>query len=202
MKSTLNSVRDIFRTDPAQYIKNPKKLLVNAARANKETGSSTLVIVSLDQMENKLKTAMIGDSGYMIFRKTDPNTGEYINVFRSEEQQHSFNFPFQIGSHGDNPQRAVEKEHTIEKQDIVLLGTDGLFDNMYDADIQTIVNDYLKENDFNAQELAQKVADRAFELSLNPKYVSPFAEGARKERYYFLGGKSDDITIVVGRVEE
>jgi len=37
-------------------------------------------------------------------------------------------------------------------------------------------------------------------LSLDQKYDSPFAIRAREYRYNFRGGKSDDITIVVGKV--
>jgi len=38
-------------------------------------------------------TANVGDSGYLIIRYENGNLQEY---FKSEEQQHSFNFPFQV----------------------------------------------------------------------------------------------------------
>ena len=78
-------------------MENPKKLLINASRKNKETGSSTLVIATIDQTSEKLKTASIGDSGYMIFRQSsEDDSFLYSQIYRSEEQQHGFNFPFQL----------------------------------------------------------------------------------------------------------
>ena len=55
-------------------------------------GSSTACIVCLNGA--KVHAANIGDSGFMIVRD-----GKL--VFESPAQQHSFNFPFQIGSRGD-----------------------------------------------------------------------------------------------------
>ena len=48
--------------------------------------------------------------------------------------------------------------------------------------------------------IARALADLAFKLSLNEKYRSPFAVEAKKAKLYYLGGKSDDITVIVGKV--
>ena len=55
-------------------------------------GSSTACIVCLNGAQ--LHAANLGDSGFMVVRD-----GRLI--FESPAQQHSFNFPFQVGSHGD-----------------------------------------------------------------------------------------------------
>lgn len=55
-------------------------------------GSSTACIVCLNGAQ--LHAANLGDSGFMVLRD-----GKLI--FESPSQQHSFNFPFQVGSHGD-----------------------------------------------------------------------------------------------------
>ncbi len=52
------------------YIHEPKRLLMDAVSANHETGSSTCVIVSLDKNKPLLNTANLGDSGYMLLRKS------------------------------------------------------------------------------------------------------------------------------------
>lgn len=41
--------------------------------------------------QDELRVANLGDCGVSIIRKDD-------YVFRSEEQQHSFNFPYQLGT--------------------------------------------------------------------------------------------------------
>ena len=96
--SKFKSVKEFFDIDPKGYSENPKKLVYEAAVNNKEQGTSTLVITTLQQKGKLLKTAFIGDSGYMLLRQTRKNDRTlYESVFKSEEQQHSFNFPFQIG---------------------------------------------------------------------------------------------------------
>ena len=57
-------------------------------------GSSTACLAMIDADE-KLKTTNLGDSGYIIFRKSN---GKIEKIFRSKEQQYSFNFPYQCGS--------------------------------------------------------------------------------------------------------
>jgi len=41
------------------------------------------------------------------------------------------------------------------------------------------------------------IAKLAYNLSLDPLYLSPFAKRARDNFVEFRGGKSDDITVVV-----
>lgn len=60
-------------------------------------------------------------------------------VHRSEEQQHYFNTPFQLSlpppGHGDNvlsdsPESADTLNFPVEDGDVILVATDGLFDNV------------------------------------------------------------------------
>lgn len=57
-------------------------MIQESASRNKEIGSSTLVIVGLEENGDKLHAAMIGDSGYMIIRK---ETQGVKVVYKSEE---------------------------------------------------------------------------------------------------------------------
>ena len=56
-------------------------------------------------------------------------------IFKSQDMLHEFNMPYQVGTQGDHPSKAEENEHDIRKTDIIVMGTDGLFDNMYIGDI-------------------------------------------------------------------
>ena len=82
---------------------NPKLLCEDAAKKTKVTGSSTCVIASMDREAPVVYTSNLGDSGYLLLRKKGTNL---VTVFRSEEQTHAFNFPFQIGTGGDDPAKA------------------------------------------------------------------------------------------------
>jgi protein phosphatase PTC7 len=69
----------------------PVQIMIDAVKNNKETGSSTCVICTLDKVAPVIYTANLGDSGYMLLRKS----GQDLDMlFRSKEQQHSFNFPY------------------------------------------------------------------------------------------------------------
>lgn len=143
----------------------------------------------------------------------------YKIVFKSKSQEHSFNFPYQIGTNGDSPTKADSNTIPLLPNDIVILGSDGLFDNLYDHQILQIVeslgnrqNGVEQENseesrnlnrDANlAQNIADGLARKAFDQSLNEKFFAPFGLNALlKVGSFFMGGKSDDITVVVGQVE-
>ena len=70
-----------------------KNILIKAANKNKATGSSTCCLIIFDINSNNIHTANIGDSGYLIIRYIDGKLKEY---YKSEEQTHAFNFPYQV----------------------------------------------------------------------------------------------------------
>lgn len=110
-------------------------MLVNAARSVKDIGSTTAVIVSLDKQEEnaaQLQTCNLGDSGYLIVRPSD----NFSTVFRSKEQTWAFNAPEQCGTNCALPYQADKNVHTVLHDDIVVLGSDGLFDNLFDDEIK------------------------------------------------------------------
>jgi len=190
------NIEEYFKESPETFIANPKDLLVKAAQNNKEMGTSTLAIVILDQKSGILRTSYIGDSRYIIIRQNH-DSGKFEIVYRSKEQQHKFNFPFQIGAYGDTPTKAKAFSHELKYDDIVIVATDGLFDNLFNSRILKIVEEHRGES---VREIVDTLTNTAFKLSINEKYKSPFAVGARKAGFYYVGGKSDDITVIVGKV--
>eukprot|EP00198_Chlamydomonas_reinhardtii_P008181 XP_001697518.1 predicted protein [Chlamydomonas reinhardtii] len=105
-------------------------------------GSST-VCLALMKPNKQLEIANVGDSGVRILRN-----GKVI--FGTEAQQHAFNMPFQL-SHPNNvedPDSADDADvHLVEVQDgdVIMLATDGLFDNVFDDEIEQIVSHQLRE---------------------------------------------------------
>ena len=65
-----------------RYKVNPVELLIDAVAGNNETGSSTAVLASLDEVKPYLYTANLGDSGYLLLRKQGL---DLITQFRSKE---------------------------------------------------------------------------------------------------------------------
>lgn len=194
-RGLIRAVKDLFPMNEAKYADNPKELLIDAAGKVKEMGSSTLVLAAIGG-DGRLNTANIGDSGYMLLRPA--GEGKFEMVFKSVEQQHSFNFPFQIGTNGDDPSKADSDFHAVFKKDILILGTDGLFDNLDEIQVQRLVEQYSAQNELSPSGIAKHIAEAAFKASLDTENISPFGEHARKAGIYYKGGKSDDITVVVG----
>lgn len=197
-KSLIQSVSRLFNANEERYLESPKSLVVDGASRVKERGSSTLVVATL-AAEGTLRTANVGDSGYMILREMA--AGKYDLVHKSVEQTHSFNFPFQLGTNGDSPNSAQTAEHRLRARDLVIVGSDGLFDNMSAEEVQTLVESKEKAEEDSPSSLAKSIAEEAQRLAHDSRRMSPFAKNAQKAGLRYMGGKVDDITVVVGRVE-
>lgn len=170
-------------------------------------GSATAVVLVLDTDKGVLRASNLGDSGFMVVRK-----GQIVH--RSTEQQHSFNFPFQLANTGDEranatsdkPADAEKVEVEVHEGDIVVAGSDGLFDNLYDHEILAIVARAVQEAERNGNEkgleerLAHALAHRASEVANKTTGLVPFGENARRAMFHFEGGKLDDISVVVSCV--
>lgn len=190
----------IMYDNGVKYMCNPKLLCVEAAELTTETGSSTCVIASLDKEAPILYTSNLGDSGYLLVRVTDKDV---VSIFRSKEQTHGFNFPYQIGTNGDDPSRADTQVHGIEHNDILVVGTDGLFDNVYDERIMELIKPFVRgSNDMeDPTVVADVIAREAEKLGADQTYLSPFAKGAREQFYDYMGGKQDDVTVAVAQIK-
>lgn len=62
-------------------------------------------------------------------------------------QQHSFNCPFQAGSPKMHPKcntanDADVYEIDLREGDVVVMATDGVFDNLWDSDLEKLIKSY------------------------------------------------------------
>ena len=199
-----STIGTLCETDQEKYLTNPKLLMYDSWVGNKNPGSSTLILVTLPETGNRIYTANLGDSGYLMLRR-DKGKGDYYIIFGSQSQQHSFNFPYQLARksknyEGSSPEDADFEVLEVLEGDVVVVGSDGIFDNLGYEDVVSKVNEYLQSNNYDSNKLAAFLADEAFRLSLDSDYESPFSREAEKAGYNFLGGKSDDISVVVGKI--
>ncbi|KAL8041357.1 hypothetical protein ABFX02_10G160000 [Erythranthe guttata] len=171
----------------------PKQVLRQAYSDTAAAGSSTACIISL--AGNLLLAANVGDSGFMLIR-----AGK--TFYRSPVQQYRFNFPYQLqkSSRANGAEQAAELAVEVEGGDIVVAGTDGLFENLFVDEIETIVNDYCSGN--SKLSLSEILATAALGKSLDKTTVSPFEVAAYEAGKRRSGGKYDDITVVVAHVVE
>jgi len=221
---------DPSRRDPVQAMVFAEKF------AKVHMGSCTFCTVALE--DNALKSAVLGDSGFVILRSDHPSNGllnsakvcsencclakdRTVNgtwkvVYKSQEQQHAFNTPYQIGTktNGITAMNSVSVTIPVRQGDIVVCGTDGLFDNLFLNDICQIITRYLdssggfkgcigrsEENQLSdADKIAEFLTDAALAASMHPGKRSPFSTQCVKAGYDAHGGKGDDITTLIAFV--
>ncbi|KAG1673491.1 Protein phosphatase PTC7 [Nymphon striatum] len=165
-------------------------------------GSSTACIMVLDKSDQTVHTANIGDSGFLVVR-----SGEVLH--RSEEQIHYFNTPHQLSQPpsdqsfqvlSDSPDTADTSSFKVQEGDLILLATDGLFDNVPD---NMIINELSKLKDCNREKIQATVNSLALQarvLAFDSSYMSPFSKRAQQHGINTIGGKPDDITIILALV--
>jgi protein phosphatase PTC7 len=154
------------------------------------TGSSTALVLVITEGGKKLTAANLGDSGFMVIRD-----GKLF--FRSEEMQHFFNFPYQLGTgHTTSAHDSQLIQLDLMEGDVIVAGSDALFDNLFDEEIVKIVQE-AGPNENVAQILALAVFNRGY-----TSHPSPFMRVAHRLGLIESekGGKPDDITVVVTRI--
>ncbi|SPO25297.1 uncharacterized protein UTRI_02578_B [Ustilago trichophora] len=285
-------LREWEQLDPVEVMHTAWERCVRASRREGILGSSTALLAVL--RGDELRIANLGDCVLLIIR-----AGELL--FRSTEQQHSFNFPVQLGMMGhtaesvtiaanrtlsrdgflqsgasddlddnapnplgtttpasmdearkgtpgastasdgddveevewDEPRRDAGRWTVkVQKGDIIIVGSDGLVDNLFDEDIVEEVlkfappptsqisipedgqvsledgnraiereEEYRLPEDFCPQLVSEALCSRAKAVSEDSRAVSsPFQQRAMEEGLHYVGGKHDDISVVVAVV--
>lgn len=164
-----------------------------------------------------LKIAHLGDCMGMLVRN------EQI-AWRSEEMWWKFNTPVQLGPRSSaRPRDAQIMELPVQADDILILASDGLSDNLWDSEVLDEVvrfkRSFLKDGERSvggllgrrtlAGMLSEALCSRARRVSeRRGKSVAddddedvedevPFARRAREQGKSFKGGKIDDISVLV-----
>jgi len=192
-------------------------LLTSVARLHEEQiqGGTTALLGRLHG--STLALLNLGDSGAILLRpalRTPPGSDQPLLfprvVFRSSDQTHYFNCPYQIGSGGAPAETPDFVAVRVQAGDLVLAATDGVFDNLFDHQVQAIVARHLGSiwRSGSAVEphlgsLAKSIAEQAQRIGQREDHqdiITPFALSAHSEGLNFRGGKLDDTTIVIGLV--
>lgn len=162
-------------------------------KATSEVGSSTACVLYLTR-EGVLRALNVGDSGYRVLSTAGPKLKA-----RSHEQTHGFNFPYQLGTgSSDRPEHGDLSECRVDVGDLVLLASDGVFDNLDDAALCGVVG--ATDAGAAAGAVAEAVAAEARRLSVRLDWDSPFGLEAQRHGFWHRGGKLDDVTVVCVRV--
>ncbi|CAM8922648.1 unnamed protein product [Rhodiola kirilowii] len=174
---------------------NPKEVLSRSAAEATSPGSATVLVAYFDGQV--LHASNIGDTGFVIVRNG-------VVLCRSLPTVHDFHFPLQIRK-GDDPLELVEcYEIELDEGDAIIAATDGLFDNMYDQEIASVVTKSLQAN-MSPEEVAAVLAVKSQEIgtSTSTSTRTPFADAAQAAGYAgYTGGKLDDVAVLVSVVQK
>jgi len=220
------------------------EMLKNGYNSTRSFGAATALVAKLGSETRNMGVACLGDACLLQLRmETVGREASLRCLSRTREQQHSFNCPFQLARlpiPSDYPKllqegkealvRAVERSKSakqdapedaecyvfnVQRGDLIVMGTDGLFDNLYDQEICQIADSAVtplevhglggeqppggKQHRYEeelAARLASALAKAAYHRSTGRSGRTPFCDHARQVGRYHTGGKMDDITCV------
>ncbi|KAG9100492.1 hypothetical protein FS749_015085 [Ceratobasidium sp. UAMH 11750] len=195
-------------TSPAKLSLSPKNIVSNAYQdvLNEpavQCGSSTACIVNIDAQTGRLAAANLGDSSFSIIRASSI-------LHEQKPQTHYFNCPRQLAkllpSHRphlriqDLPEHADVFSAQLRHDDLVVLSTDGLGDNVHPGEMIGLAalmgrRAASKPNQNLAQILADGLVEYAIACMHSQEKVSPFELAARKEGMEYEGGKVDELVL-------
>mmetsp|Transcript_11183 Transcript_11183/g.22949 ORF Transcript_11183/g.22949 Transcript_11183/m.22949 type:complete len:666 (+) Transcript_11183:98-2095(+) len=157
------------------------------------TGASTAVVASIGE-DNMLRALNLGDSVCLVLR-------DGTVAARTREIIHYFDCPYQLGEDSpDRPKDGTTLQTEIYSGDIIVAGSDGVFDNLSDADVCGIVESCPPKAKSAA--IAKKIVELSRAVSLDKSAVTPYSTVARGRSGYDAyksgrGGKVDDISCIV-----
>lgn len=106
----------------------------------------------------------------------------------------------------DSPEDSQLYSFCVQEGDLLILGTDGVFDNLHVHEVlqlasratspREVVEDGLSRGYTDPVQLATSIVRAAYHRSLDRDARTPFGEHARQAGLYHRGGKMDDITCV------
>ncbi|EXJ92358.1 hypothetical protein A1O3_00908 [Capronia epimyces CBS 606.96] len=144
----------------------------------------------------------LGDCKVLVIRPSSNTV-----LYHSKEQWHWFDCPRQLGTNSpDTPLgNAVTDTVDIQVDDVVLVLSDGVTDNLWEHEICQNVSGSVEKWQAGEQEakdgpvyVARTLMNAAREIAQDPNAESPYMERAFDEGIAAEGGKLDDISVVIG----
>jgi protein phosphatase PTC7 len=187
-----------------------KEIIKQAYNSLESGGSSTFLLAVLSGRQ--INILNLGDCGLILLRFDC----SFKVVFQTTAKVHAFNTPYQLTrkfslkqlTEGKTSVRNIDKSDDINDADefvittlpgdFVVMGSDGLWDNLYPNEIVKIFEQYRMEPVHKIATIITKIAKiRAIGISKTP-FSNSLRVAYGKNNY--VGGKIDDITVVVAKV--
>ncbi|KAG1681171.1 hypothetical protein FOA52_015614 [Chlamydomonas sp. UWO 241] len=166
-------------------------------------GSCTASLLTINA-SGQLHAANLGDSGFMVLGPPHGSRGQMSSHelevrFRSAQLEHEFGRPYQIGHHvhASKVSDADLVSFYVCRGDVIVMGSDGLLDNVSDERIAALLTSLLAQGAGPAR-MVQELTRIAYEASVDKRADTPYARDASSAfNMVYNGGKKDDITVLV-----
>eukprot|EP00441_Pelagodinium_beii_P045509 CAMPEP_0197623910 /NCGR_PEP_ID=MMETSP1338-20131121/3787_1 /TAXON_ID=43686 ORGANISM="Pelagodinium beii, Strain RCC1491" /NCGR_SAMPLE_ID=MMETSP1338 /ASSEMBLY_ACC=CAM_ASM_000754 /LENGTH=396 /DNA_ID=CAMNT_0043194003 /DNA_START=22 /DNA_END=1212 /DNA_ORIENTATION=+ len=216
-----------MQVSPQDQYRGPISLLKEAYEETESFGSTTVLLAALDnstrihgKLHPMIAVLSIGDCELLMLRRTNGRQSDLEAVFHTEMQRIDYNVqtPLQLARVDERIDEEFDESIALEviekgsavhcvsayEGDVLILGSDGVFDNLFLDEIVEICNEILP-------------ASTGAEFTPMPaKFLSQVAQRIVKESHaksdghggQFLdtpigkGGKVDDTSVVVGEIIE
>jgi len=157
----------------------------------KATGASTAIVGSITQ-DGYLRVLNVGDSTCVVVRNSKI-------VTKTREINHFYECPYQFSEDSpDVPKDGTRLNFELLPGDVIVMGSDGIFDNLTESDIVEIIDNSPNKSPAT---LAKQISEKARKVSFRRDVVTPFSQLAKRNKNPDypdgLGGKVDDIGCVV-----
>ena len=154
------------------------------------TGASTAIVASIGD-NGFLQALNIGDSYCYVIR------GGRITA-KTREISHYWECPYQLSDDSpDRPKDGTKLNVELIAGDLVVMGSDGIFDNIGDDMLLNLI----ETSPQKPSQLAKKICDLSRKQSLDQNSITPYATQARRrgdpDYKQGVGGKLDDASCVV-----
>jgi protein phosphatase PTC7 len=154
------------------------------------TGASTAVVASIGE-NGFLQALNVGDSNCMVIRDGRVTA-------KTREISHFWECPYQLAENSnDRPRDGTKLNVELMPGDVVVMGSDGVFDNVNDD----LLVELVRKNPGKAASLAKKICDLSRRQMVDVYSETPFGKQAQRrgDPDYIdgLGGKLDDVSCVV-----
>ena len=157
-------------------------------------------------MTGTLRASNLGDSAFLLIRDNKC-------IYESPSQQHFWNCPYQLtvlppGYPGakqhvmDMPKDAAQTSHQLQDGDVIVLATDGFWDNVFTKEaielVERELGDIIQQSKNGekgvasaltvedtvgrVRALSQRLTNTARRFSMDQKRRTPFSQGARHIR--------------------
>mmetsp|Transcript_66345 Transcript_66345/g.183269 ORF Transcript_66345/g.183269 Transcript_66345/m.183269 type:complete len:408 (+) Transcript_66345:69-1292(+) len=211
--------------NPQDAYRGPISLLKEAYEASESFGSTTVLLAALDngtrihgKLHPMIAVLSIGDCELLMLRRTNGRQSELEAVFHTEMQRIDYNVqtPLQLarvdGRIDEDFDESIALE-VIEKGsavhcvsayegDILILGSDGVFDNLFLDEIVEICNEILQPRPQSENLPPSMLSQVAQRIVKDSHAKSDAKNGQFMDTPIGKGGKVDDTSVVVAEIVE